>query len=122
MSIVVIVLQILLGAAFLGSGLSKVAGSKMQVESFSGLGLPQWFRVLTGLLQLVGAAALIVGFWQPSWLAWGAALLAVIMLGAVHFHLKAGDSFGKAVPALVLALLAAAPVALRFSELAAFPG
>ncbi|MGU3471246.1 DoxX family protein [Paenibacillus sp. D51F] len=122
MNIVVIVLQILLGAAFLGSGFSKVTGNKMQVDNFNALGLPQWFRVLTGLLQLAGAGALIAGFWLPSWLEWGALLLAIIMFGAVFFHVKAGDSFGKAVPALVLTLLAAALLALRFSELSAFPG
>ncbi|CAI6082749.1 DoxX family protein [Cohnella sp. JJ-181] len=116
-----LVLQILLIVAFAASGFTKVAGVKMQVDSFSKLGLPQWFRVVTGLLQLVGVAALVAGFWRDSWTAWGAVLIGAIMLGAVLFHVRAKDKFGAIAPALVLAALAIVLAALLGSDLGDFP-
>lgn len=116
-----IIIEILLALAFLGSGLSKVGGSKMQVDSFNKLGLPQWFRVFTGLLQLVGVAGLVGGFWTESWGAWGALLIAVIMVGAVLAHLRAKDKFGQIAPALVLAILAIVLTILLGSDLGDFP-
>lgn len=77
--------------------------------------------MVTGLLQLVGVAGLVVGFWRDSWAAWGAALIGVIMLGAVAFHLRARDKFGAIAPALVLVVLAIALVALLGSDLGDFP-
>ena len=34
----------------------------MHVENFKQWGLPQWFRVVTGIVELVGPIALIIGF------------------------------------------------------------
>lgn len=28
--------------------------------------LPQWFRVVTGLVELIGGALLIIGYWQKD--------------------------------------------------------
>ncbi|WP_201755581.1 DoxX family protein [Paenibacillus glycinis] len=116
-----IVIEILLAVAFLFSGFTKVAGVKMQVDSFNKLGLPQWFRVLTGLLQLVGVAGLVVGFWTTSWSAWAAIGIGFIMVCAVIAHLRAKDSFGQVVPALVLAILAIVLAILQGSDLGDFP-
>lgn len=117
----VLVLQIVLAVLFAISGFTKVAGANIQVENFGKLGLPQWFRVVTGLLQLAGAAGLVVGFWRDSWAAWGAVLIGVIMLGAVAFHIRAKDKFGATAPALVLAALAIVLAALLGSDLGDFP-
>lgn len=114
-------LQIVLILAFAAAGLGKIAGIKAQVDSFNRLGLPQWFRVVTGLLQLVGAAALVVGFWRDSWAAWGAVLIGVIMLGAVAAHLRIKDKFGALAPALVLAVIAIVLAVLLGSDLGDFP-
>lgn len=117
----VLFLQILLAVLFAISGLGKVAGIKMQVENFDKLELPQWFRVVTGLLQLVSVSGLFVGFWHDSWGAWGAVMLSIIMLGAVAFHVRTKDKFGAIVPALVLAALAIVLAALLGSHLGDFP-
>jgi uncharacterized membrane protein YphA (DoxX/SURF4 family) len=77
------VLQVLLAAAFLGAGGSKLAGAPMMVEVFQKVGLGQWFRYLTGVLEIIAAVLLIV----PRTSGLGALLLVPIMIGAVVAHL-----------------------------------
>lgn len=106
MLIVSIILQSLLILAFLMAGGSKIAGAKIQVEAFKHLGLPQWFRVFTGLCQYVGVAGLIIGFWYPGMTAWAGIWLGIMMLLACLAHLKIKDPIGKVIPAFVLAVIA----------------
>ncbi|TFE24547.1 DoxX family protein [Cohnella luojiensis] len=122
MDIVSIVLQALLAAAFFMSGLTKISGMKMQVDSFNHLKLPQWFRVVTGLVQWVGVTALIIGFWEPSWAAAGGLWLGAMMIGATLAHARVKDPVKLMFPAIILTLLSLAAFFLRMSELSEFPG
>lgn len=106
MTIIAIVLQVLLMLAFFFSGVGKIKGVTMQVDTFNHLGLPQWFRVATGWIALLGVAGLIIGFWHEGVLAISALWLACIMLGAVLFHIRTKDSINKILPAAVLMVLA----------------
>jgi uncharacterized membrane protein YphA (DoxX/SURF4 family) len=117
LSVLTIVLQSLLSLVFLMSGLSKIAGAKQQVESFTHLGLPQGFRVFTGLVQIVGVALLVIGYWDTGIAALGGLWLGVTMLGGVLAHLRARDSIGKALPAFVLAVLSLAITIINFEDL-----
>ncbi|MEK3982050.1 DoxX family protein [Paenibacillus sp. FSL K6-3166] len=122
MNIVSIVLQSLLVLAFVMAGLGKVAGSSMHVDNFKKWRLPQWFRVITGLVELVAAAALVVGYWEPSWAAAGALLLGVTAIGGVLVHIREQDSFKHTFPIILLGVLAVIVFFIRFSDLADFPG
>ncbi len=104
--VVSIIVQSLLIFAFLLAGGSKIAGAKVQVEAFKHLGLPQWFRIFTGLCQYVGVAALIVGFWYPGLLAWAGAWFGIMMVLGGLAHLRVKDPIGKAAPAFALAVIA----------------
>jgi putative oxidoreductase len=117
MSTLSIVLQSLLSLIFLMAGGSKLGGVKQQVESFDHLGLPQWFRTVTGLVQYIGVAGLIAGFWYPGLAAWAGIWLGFTMLMAVLAHVKAKDPIGKALPALVLGVLAIVVVIINAGEL-----
>lgn len=88
MNIVSIVLQSLLILAFVMAGSGKVAGSKMHVDNFKKWRLPQWFRVVTGLVEIVAAAVLVVGYWEPSWAAAGALILGVTAIGGILVHIR----------------------------------
>src|ERR1700732_5505790 len=53
-------LQGIIAAAFLAAGAAKLAGVPYMVELFGQIGLGQWFRVLTGVVEVTGAVALLV--------------------------------------------------------------
>ncbi|KIL36500.1 hypothetical protein SD71_07380 [Cohnella kolymensis] len=91
--------------AFLMAGSGKIAGSKMHVDGFTHWRLPQWFRVVTGLVEAVGAVALIIGFWEPSWIAAGSLLLTIVGVGGVLTHIRVKDPFKQLFPILLLSIL-----------------
>ncbi len=72
------VLKLVLAALFLFAGGAKLAGLPAMVEVFERVGFGQWFRYLTGLLELSGAALLL---W-PATTAYGALLLTIVSIGA----------------------------------------
>lgn len=77
------VLQILLALVFLGSGGAKLVGVEAMVEEFQKIGIGQWFRYVTGVIEMVGAVALLI----PRLSGFGAVILAATMLGAAFTHL-----------------------------------
>lgn len=83
MKIVIWILRIVLCVAFLGSGMMKLIGNPMAVEMFGKIGFGQWFRYLTGVLEVLGALWVII----PRFSVAGSALLACVMAGAVCTHL-----------------------------------
>jgi putative oxidoreductase len=122
MNILSIVLQSLLLLAFLMAGMGKVAGSKMHVEGFKHWRLPQWFRVVTGIVELVGAVALIIGYWEHSWIAAGSLLLGVTAIGGVITHIRVKDSFKQMFPIVLLGILSFIVFFIHLSDLSQFPG
>ncbi len=91
-------LQILSAGMFLMAGISKLAGVAMMVQMFDVIGVGQWFRYVTGTIEVVGAVLLLI----PSAASYGAAVLAVTMVGAIITHLFiVGGS--PVVPILLLA-------------------
>jgi hypothetical protein len=94
-------LQILTAAAFLLAGAVKLMSQPMMVENFEKLGVGQWFRYLTGAIELTSAILLVI----PQLVPIGAAVLVCTMMGAVLADLLV--LHGSAVPALVLGCFAA---------------
>ena len=75
-------LQILSAAMFLFSGSLKLAGAPMMVQMFGVIGLGQWFRYVTGGIEVASALLLLI----PALAVYGAAVLAVTMVGAIITH------------------------------------
>jgi len=86
-------------AMFLMAGYLKLTGAPEMVQTFEAIGAGQWFRYLTGGIEVVSALALLI----PAFALYGALALAATMMGAVftHFVLIGGS------PAPALVLLAA---------------
>jgi putative oxidoreductase len=104
------VTQVALAAMFLMAGGSKLAGAPAMVSLFGALGVGQWFRYVTGIIEMISGIALLV----PSAAIFGAMLLIPTMLGAVAANLFLGQS---PVPPLVLLLVAAAVAWARRDQL-----
>lgn len=63
------------------------------------------FRILTGLLELLGGAGLLIGFWWPPAQVMASAGLAVLMLLGVGVRIKVRDGWLETLPALLLMLV-----------------
>jgi putative oxidoreductase len=100
------IIQGLLGLAFLMAGLGKITGSKMHIEGFEHWRLPQWFRVVTGIVESVAAVLLIGGFWMDDLALYGAIILAATGVGGVITHLRVKDGLKEMMPIFVLGFLA----------------
>jgi putative oxidoreductase len=91
------VVQIALTGMFMLAGGSKLLGAPAMVALFDAIGIGQWFRYLTGLIEVSSAVALLV----PSFAVFGALALVATMTGAIATHLFiVGGS--PAVPAILL--------------------
>ena len=89
--------QIALAGMFLLAGSSKLLGAAPMVTMFDAIGIGQWFRYVTGLIEVSSAIALLV----PSFAVFGALALAATMIGAIATHLFViGGS--PAMPAILL--------------------
>jgi putative oxidoreductase len=106
-------LQGILAAAFVAAGSAKLAGVPYMVELFNQIGIGQWFRIVTGLVEITGAIALVF----PGLASIGALWLGGTMVFAVATHVFVLHT--SPVPAIVLGILNALVVYLRRDELAA---
>ncbi|MFO1150445.1 MAG: DoxX family protein [Alsobacter sp.] len=71
-------LRILVGGMFLLSGVMNLTGQPMMVDTFDKVGLGQWLRMVTGLLEVAGGAAVLI----PSLSVLGAVVLLAVDAGA----------------------------------------
>jgi uncharacterized membrane protein YphA (DoxX/SURF4 family) len=108
------VLQGVVAAVFFAAGAAKLAGAAYMVQVFDQIGLGQWFRYLTGVVEVVGAVALI----YPGLASLGGLWLGGTMVGAVLTHLFVLHT--SPAPAIVLGVLNALIVYLRRDELVDF--
>lgn len=106
-------LQVVMAAAFMMAGGSKLAGTPDMVALFDAVGVGQWFRYVTGVLEITGAVLLMM----PRLAGFGALHLAGVMSGAVVAHLTVLHT-PPAAPLVLLAALTAI-VILRRREMAA---
>jgi uncharacterized membrane protein YphA (DoxX/SURF4 family) len=100
-NLVLWVLQAACAAIFIFAGSKKLMADPMMVAVFAKVGIGQWFRVLTGVLEVSGGIGLLL----PRFAAAAAAMLACVMAGATVSHLTVlGGSPGLAVGLLAACL------------------
>jgi putative oxidoreductase len=96
------VVQALGATLFLISGLGKLSGDHHMIQPLAGIGIHQWFRYVTAIIEFASAILLLI----PTLSGIGALLLVPIMSGAIVAHLLiVGGS-----PALPIGLLIIAGV------------
>jgi uncharacterized membrane protein len=98
------VLRGLMVVLFTVAGVMKLTAHPFEVYGFAHFGYAPWFMYAIGLVEFVGAFALLhARLLLPS-----VAVLGAVLVGAVASHLRVGDPLPMALPALVaLAMLAA---------------
>jgi putative oxidoreductase len=104
LSIAAWAISVPLAAMLVMAGTSKLRGVPMMVGLFEAIGVGQWFRYVTGFLEVLGAGLLFV----PRLSGVGATLLAAVMVGAIATHIFiVGGSFAVPLALLVAALFVA---------------
>ena len=102
MSVVAWVLTILLAIAFILAGGIKLTNSPGMVQEFARVGLGQWFRYFTGVLEVSGAIGLLI----PRVRFWAALQIAVVMVGATFANLTVLHLPNMAMVTVILLALA----------------
>ena len=77
------VVQVGVAAMVLMAGANKLAGNEQMVGMFQAIGFGQWFRYLTGALEVIGGVLLLV----PRLAGVGGLLTTGVFVGAVGTHL-----------------------------------
>ncbi len=96
----------LLALLFVAGGIPKILGLGSAASEFTRFGYSATFRLLIGVLEIAGGLALLV----PRFALYGAAILLVIMAGAIWTLLNVGDS---PVPPIVVGALVALLLVIR---------
>ena len=81
-------------------------------QEFSAYGLPDAAFYVVGTLKILSAVLLIAGIWYPALVLPAAAVVAVLMVGALMMHLKVKDPAIKSLPAFLMLLMSAGLCAL----------
>ena len=89
------------------------ADAKSLKEEFAAYGLPDFFFYLVGALKIGSAIALIAGIWFDALVLPAAALVAVLMIGALAMHIKVQDAARKSLPAFLMLLMSGGVLALE---------
>ena len=97
-------LQIGAAGMFLMVGFFKLSGDPRMVGLFDAIGVGQWFRYVTGSLEVLGAILLLT----PRLSGLGALMLVGVMLGAVatHLFLVGGSPLGAIILLTVTGVIA----------------
>ena len=75
-------LRILLAALFLYQGVDKFSERRLWIRIFEEIGFGQWFRYFTGIVEVSGAALLLI----PKTTLVAVGLLVCTMVGALLVH------------------------------------
>lgn len=113
METIVQICQIIVGCGLLNVWLLRFnkptayrgSAAANMLEEFAAYGLPAWSCYLVGFLKVASAFALLVGLIHPVLALPAAAVVAVLMAGALAMHIKVGDPLKKSLPALSVLVL-----------------
>jgi len=92
------ILRVALAVIFVSVGRDKFDPNSMWPALFARIGFGQWFRYLTGTLQITGALLVLI----PRTFPLGIALLACTMIGAVVVWVSFGEPGNAIIPGVIL--------------------
>jgi putative oxidoreductase len=77
------ILAVVLALVFVLAGGVKLIGASGMVTEFAQIGIGQWFRIVTGLVEVSGAIGVLI----PRFRFWAALQIAAVMAGATGVNL-----------------------------------
>jgi uncharacterized membrane protein YphA (DoxX/SURF4 family) len=108
------VLSVLLAAGLAVGGAKKLStDADVMTAELGRLGVSRRLARLIGLLEILGAAGLVIGLWAGPLGIAAATGLVVLMSGAVIYHVRARDTAKKTMPAVTMIVFSAAVLILR---------
>jgi hypothetical protein len=119
----VAVLQVIIAIGLLNVWLLRVRSAtafrggtaRSLKEEFATYGLGGWVFYLVGFLKVGSALLLLAGLWIDLLVVPAAAIVLVLMLGALAMHVKIKDPPLKFLPAFLMLLMSATVLALSLS-------
>ena len=108
--LLLLILKIIVSAAFLAAGVAKLMKAKPLVDQFHDFHLPLEIMYLVAVAEIIGVAVL----WYGPLSLWAFASLGCLMLGAIKNHIAAKHSWGSFVPAVVLLALCVAGTSMVY--------
>jgi len=116
MKIALVILGGFIGFAITASAFGKIKRIPGAVESLANAGVkPEQFNKLA-VLELLGAAGLLIGIWVPAIGVAAAAGITLYFLGAQVAHVRMKDSFQNMIPATFLFLISVAVLILQLQR------
>jgi len=116
MPISIVLLSIVLAVGFTAAGLAKPTGHPSQQQAADHFGIP-WVRYRAiGVLEVAGAAGVVVGFALTALGTAAAIGLTLLMVSALTTHSRTGDPAAKMAPAAVLGVLSAVDAVLYLAH------
>jgi hypothetical protein len=104
------VVALVLALMNVGTGVAKIRGAEPAASGLIAAGVPRSWFVPLALLNLAGAAGLLIGIgWRPLGIA-AATGLVLYFAGALSFHVRAKDFKGMPMPTVFFGLSIAALV------------
>lgn len=100
-----IIIQLILGIGFIGLSMTNIIGTKNAKEKFKNLNMPIWFMRLTGVIQIIGGASLLIGIGYTNFAIFGGFWIAMLMTGAVTVRMKEGENLNDVRLPLLIGIL-----------------
>jgi uncharacterized membrane protein YphA (DoxX/SURF4 family) len=118
MFIATAILSVLLALGFAMAGASKLStATDKMVAGLGRLGISIRLMRAIGALEILGAAGLVIGLLVGPLGVAAATGLALLMIGAVIYHIKARDTAKNTMSPLILLLVSATVLVLRAASL-----
>ena len=105
MSMTTMILQILFGIMFTSLGVLVLVRAKIAMGMLNQLKLPNWFCVLTGIVELIGGVSMLAGIWNAYFAVFAGVWLGITMLVGAALHLRVKQPITAGIPAIVIGLL-----------------
>lgn len=112
---ITVILSLLLAVAFVAAGSAKITNNPQIVSNLRRLRVDNALIRPIGVLEVLGAAGLVIGLaWAPLGAAAALGLFG-LMVGALRYHARAHDAPPALAPPALLGLLALAAFVLRIA-------